>query len=106
MCIATRPPFNSALLYDKTGHAAAEQQRPSIVTPAARSPAAIAKQTTGRTPDGLPVHSFRTLLADLATLTRNTLATAGAPDAPFTLTTRPTPIQQKAFTLLGLPGTQ
>ena len=94
------------MLYDETDHAAAEQQRPSIVTPAARSPAAIAKQTTGRTPDGLPVHSFRTLLADLATLTRNTLATAGAPDAPFTLTTRSTPIQQKAFTLLGLPGTQ
>lgn len=49
------------------------------------------------------MHSFRTLLADLATLTRNTLATAAAPDAPFTLTTRPTPTQHKTFTLLGLP---
>jgi hypothetical protein len=41
---------------------------------AERSRAAVTKQTTGRTQDGLPVHSFRTLLADLATLTRNTLA--------------------------------
>ena len=28
------------------------------------------KQTTGRSDDGLPVHSFRTLLADLATYSR------------------------------------
>ena len=56
-----------------------------------------------RTPDGLPVHSFHTLLADLATLARNTVVTANAPDHPFTILTRPTPIQQKAFDLLGLP---
>ncbi|HEU0216861.1 MAG TPA: transposase [Stellaceae bacterium] len=94
------------MLYDETDKAAAEALRPSIVAKAERSPAARAKQTTGRTADGLPVHSFRTLLADLATLTRNTLATAAAPNAPFTLTTRPTPIQHKTFTLLGLAGTQ
>jgi len=94
------------MLYDDTDKAAAEAQRPSVVAKAERSPAALAKQTTGRTADGLPVHSFRTLLADLATLTRNTLATATAPDASFTLTTRPTPIQHKAFALLGLASTQ
>src|SRR6185312_2657101 len=73
---------------------------------AERSPAAVTKQTTGRTEDGLPVHSFRTLLADLATLTRNTLVTAIAPEQPFTLTARPTPLQQKARDLLGLSRTQ
>ena len=91
------------MLYDDADRAAAEAGRTSIVAKAQRSPAAVTKQTTGRTEDGLPVHSFRSLLADLATLTRNTVVTALAPDHPFTLTTRPTPIQQKAFDLLGLP---
>jgi hypothetical protein len=78
----------------------------SVVAKAERSPAAVTKQTTGRTEDGLPVHSFRTLLDDLATLTRNTLVTAIAPEQPFTLIARPTPIQQKARDLLGLSRTQ
>jgi hypothetical protein len=94
------------LLYDDTDKEAAEALRASVVAKAERSPAAVTKQTTGRTEDGLPVHSFRTLLDDLATLTRNTLVTAGVPDQPFTITTRPTPIQQRAFALLGLAGTQ
>jgi len=94
------------MLYDDTDKDAAEVQRSSIVAKAERSPAAVTKQTTGRTEDGLPVHSFRTLLEDLATLTRNTLVTAIAPEQPFTLTARPTPIQQKARDLLGLSRTQ
>ena len=81
-------------------------QRSSVVAKAGRSPAAVIKQTTGRTDDGLPVHSFRTLLADLATLTRNTLVTAIARKQPFTVTARPTPIQQKTRDLLGLSRTQ
>src|SRR6267378_1687224 len=94
------------MLYDDTDKDAAEAQRASVVAKAERSPAAITKQTTGRTDDGLPVHSFRTLLDDLATLTRNTLVTAIAPEQPFTLTARPTPVQQKARDLLGLSRTQ
>jgi hypothetical protein len=54
------------------------------------------------TPDGLPVHSFRSLPADLATLARNTITTAITPLLPLTVLTGPTPIQQKAFDLLGL----
>ena len=54
------------------------------------------------TPDGLPVHSFRTLLADLATMARNTIITAINPNYPLTVVTRPTPVQQKAFDLLGI----
>ena len=52
--------------------------------------------------DGLPVHSFQSLLADLATLTRNEAVTALAPDHVLTLYARPTPIQQQAFALLGI----
>ena len=48
------------------------------------------------------MHSFRTLLADLATLARSTIVTAIAPLSPLTVVTRPTPVQQKAFDLLGL----
>jgi hypothetical protein len=90
------------MLYDDADQEAAAAARASIVAKAERSPSAIAKQTTGRTPDGLPVHSLASLLADLATLTRNTMLSALAPEHPFTLTTRPTPIQNKAFELLGL----
>jgi hypothetical protein len=79
------------MLYDDADKDAGEAQRSSIVAKAERSPAAVTKQTTGRTEDGLPVHSFRTLLDDLATLTRNTLVTAIAPQQPFTLIARPTP---------------
>jgi hypothetical protein len=49
------------------------------------------------------VHGFRSLLADLATLARNTITTAISPHYPLTVLTRPTPVQQKAFALLGLP---
>ena len=94
------------MLYDDTDKELAEAQRASAVAKAERSPAAVTKQTTGRTEDGLPVHSFRTLLADLATLTRNTLVTAIDPERPFTLTARPTALQQKALDLLGLARTQ
>jgi hypothetical protein len=94
------------MLYDDTDKDAAEAQRVSVVAKAERSPAAIAKQTTGRTQEGLPVHSFRTLLTDLATLTRNTLVTAIDPERSFTVTARPTPLQQKALDLLGLVRTQ
>jgi hypothetical protein len=90
------------MLFHDTDRDAAEVQRNGPVAKAERSPAAIAKQTTGVTPDGLPVHSFSSLLADLATLARNTVTTAINPHRPFTLLTRPTPIQQKAFDLLGL----
>jgi DDE family transposase len=88
------------LLFDETDKDAAEALRASIVAQAQRSPAAVAKQTTGMTPDGLPVHSFRTLLADLATLTRNTVVTAVTPDYPLTVTARPTPVQRRALELL------
>ena len=91
------------MLYDDDDKEAAEALRDSPVAKAERSPSALAKRATGRAPDGVPVHSFQSLLADLATLARNTVLTAIAPDRPFTLLTRPTPVQQKAFDLLAVP---
>ena len=90
------------MLFDDTDKDAADALRASIVAPAQRSPAAVSKQTTGLTEDGLPVHSFRSLLGDLATLARNTITTAITPDDPLTVLTRPTPVQHKAFALLGI----
>jgi hypothetical protein len=90
------------MLFDDTDPDEAEARRRSVVAQAQQSKAAIKKQTTGMTPDGLPVHSFRTLLADLATLARNTIITAITPLHSLIVMTRPTPIQQKAFDLLGL----
>jgi hypothetical protein len=90
------------LLYDETDHAAAAASRATIVAKAGRSPAAIAKQTTGRTPDGLPVHSFHSLLADLAAYARIDATTALNENYVFTLYSRPTPVQQRAFELLAV----
>jgi transposase len=90
------------MLFDDADKQAVEALRSSVVAQAQRSKAAVTKQTTGMTPDGLPVHSFHTLLADLATMARNTITTAINPLYPLTVVTRPTPVQQKAFDLLGI----
>ncbi|NJO32695.1 MAG: hypothetical protein HC869_05695 [Rhodospirillales bacterium] len=55
-----------------------------------------------RTEDGLPVLSFQGLLAELATLTRNITATRLNDEHELILYARPTPIQTKAFDLLGV----
>jgi len=78
----------------------AARQRTSPVAAARVSPAARAKAASKRTADGQPVHSFATLLADLANLTRNTVRFDNA--LPVTVLSRPTPVQQRAFQLLGL----
>jgi Transposase DDE domain len=94
------------MLFDDADKETAEALRTSVVAQAQRSPAAVQKQTTGRTPDGLPVHSFQSLLADLATVARNTITTAITPNYPLTVVTRPTIIQHKAFQLLGVNCSQ
>ena len=88
------------MMFDDHDRAAGEALRPSPVAKAQPSPAAKRKARTKRTDDGLPVHSFQTLLADLATLTRNTVRFASAPTMALLAT--PTQIQQRAFDLLGL----
>jgi hypothetical protein len=90
------------MLFDDTEKNAAEELRTSIVAQVQGSSAAIKKQAAGLTDDGLPMHSFRSLLAELATLARNTITIAITPNHPLTVLTKPTPIQKKAFDLLGV----
>jgi hypothetical protein len=85
------------LLFDDEDHEAAQGQRPSMVAPAQRSASARDKAATQQTADGLPVHSFRTLLADLAMLTRNRVRVG---EQAFDMLATPTAVQQRAFELL------
>jgi hypothetical protein len=88
------------MLFDDHDRPAGEALRPSPVAKAQPSPAARRKAKTKRTDDGLPVHSFRSLLADLATLTRNTVRFGRA--ASFNVLATPTQIQRRALELLGV----
>ena len=89
------------LLFDDHDREAGARQRSSVVRPAQRSPAAQAKAASKRTADDLPVHSFRGLLAELGTLTANTMQMA-QDGATFTLQTQPTAVQQRCFELLAV----
>ncbi|HSO42177.1 MAG TPA: IS1634 family transposase [Rhodospirillales bacterium] len=88
------------ILFDDHDRAATE--RTSIVAPAERSPAARRKVATRRTDDGLPVHSFRSLLDDLATLCLNKLSLPSNPNYRFSMPTASTPLQARALELLGV----
>jgi hypothetical protein len=90
------------MLFEDDDRAAGEALRPSVVAPAQRSPRAHRKLETKRTEDGLPVHSFQTLLRDLATLAKNTIQPKAAGAVTFEQLTQPTPLQQRAFELLGV----
>jgi transposase len=90
------------LLFEDHDKEAAKLRRESVVKPAQRSEAADLKAGTKHNHDGLPVHSFRSLLSDLATLTLNQIQTGNASVPSFNKLTNPTPIQKKAFSLLGL----
>lgn len=74
--------------------------RPNPVQPAVRSTAATSKARKKRTQNGDPVHSFRSLLADLATIAANRIQPKEAGIPPFDMITTPTPLQQRAFDLL------
>jgi len=83
---------------DKPGAAA---KRADPVAAAQRSDQALTKAARKRTPEDTPVHSFTSLLADLATLCANQIQPAD--DMPaFTMPTSPTPLQRRAFELLDL----
>ena len=88
------------ILFDDHDPVAAQSQRRSPVSKARVSPAARRTAAVKRTDDGHPVHSFRTLLADLATVTRNTVRLGK--DLCATLLATPTPLQQHVFDLIGI----
>jgi DDE family transposase len=90
------------ILFDDDDPAAAEAARPSVVAPAQRSPRAQRKAITKLTADETPVHSFHTLLSDLATVAKNRILPNTKDPLPFDLITTPTPLQQRAFDLLGV----
>lgn len=92
------------MLFDDHDRAAAETARTSPVAKAKVSKAAQRKASTQRVNVGdgetQPVHSFRTLLADLATLTRNTVCFGG--QKMLTVQATATPVQRRALGLLGV----
>lgn len=95
------------MLFDDDDKEAAEAQRRSIVGPAQRSDSAKRKDAAKRTEADEPVHSFQTLLDDLATLTKNRVrpsghASAAGNAAEFYMLATPTDIQQHALDLLDI----
>ena len=77
--------------------------RTDPVAPPERSDVARAKERDKRTPDGLRVGSFPSLMAELATLARNRVIPAGlGEEAAFNKLTEPTPLQARAFELIGV----
>ncbi len=75
-----------------------------LVASARRSTSALAKASSHQLADGSQVHSFRSLLANLATLTKNTVRVPNS-SATFDKLTNPTPLQERALQLLSLRAT-
>lgn len=89
------------ILFDDDQKELAQKMRESIVAPAQRSPSALRKAK--RTEEDGPVHSFRTLLQDLATITKNRVRPRGVEAELDIVITTPTPHQRRALDLLGVP---
>jgi hypothetical protein len=90
------------ILFDDHDRPAAQAARRSVVAPARPSPAAQRKARTKRTDDDLPVESFHDLLQNLSTIVRNTVRPTNTDLPVFSKVTHPTPLQQRAFELLGI----
>jgi hypothetical protein len=90
----------SPILFEDDDKEAAERARRSVVAPAERSDSAKAKVAEKRTADDFPVHSFQTLLSDLATLTKNYMRAKIEGSPTFIQYTTPTRLQERAFKLL------
>ena len=93
------------MLFEEEERELAEALRESVVAPAIRTPSARRKAASKRSEDGLPVHSFQTLLSDLRTIAKNRIHPVSQNDSgafAFDLITKPTPLQRKALDLLGV----
>jgi transposase len=90
------------ILFDDDDKARAQAARKSVVAPAQRSASAKLKAFTKQTADGMKVHSFQTLIGDLATIVKNRIQPADKNLAVFDMLTQPTVIQQRALDLLGV----
>ena len=89
------------ILFTDNDKPAAAAKRADPVAPAQRSDQALSKAARKRTHDDDPVHSFTSLLADLATICANHIQPTNDL-AAFTMITTPTPLQRRAFELLGV----
>jgi hypothetical protein len=94
------------ILFDDEDPTAAAGERASIVAPAQPSLAALRKRASKLTADGGPVHSFQSLLRDLATCTLNEITTTLNDAYRFALVATPTPTQAQAFNLLDVDPTR
>jgi transposase len=90
------------LLFDDHDKEEAKSVRSSVVAPAQRSAAALRKAATRKTHDGIAVHSFQTLLGDLATIVRNRIQPKDKKIPAFDMLTTPTALQRRAFALLSV----
>lgn len=90
------------ILFHDSDLATARAERPSPVAKTEPSEAAKTKKATKRASDGQRVMSFASLIAHLATFVRNTVRVPSRPEHPFTLYSKPTPLQEAAFSLLKL----
>jgi hypothetical protein len=90
------------LLFHDTDLEAAREQRRSPVAPTEPSAAVKSKKAIKRNANGDRVHSFAGLIDHLGTMTRNTMRMPLAKKHRFTLLSKSTPLQEAAFTLLGL----
>jgi transposase len=93
------------MLFKDDDPAGATALRDSPVAPAMRSRSAQAKASTKVSADHMPVHSFATLMEDLATVTANRIQPRDTDLDSFVMITKPTPLQQRAFELLGVSPT-
>ena len=89
------------ILFDDHDKSTEESKGKSVVAPAQRSDSALRKAAEQYTEDGLPIHSFQTLLADLATITKNHIASEES-SLEFDRITRPTRLQKRALDLLNV----
>lgn len=90
------------MLFDDDEKAIGDALRRSVVAPAQRSPRALSKAASKRTRAGHRVHSFQTLLADLATIAKHRIQPRLPGAGTFEKVTRPTPLQKRALRLLRL----
>ena len=91
------------ILFEEDDPVGAQQLRESIVERAQRSKSARKKAGSKQTPKGEPIHSFQSLLSDLATIVSSTVQPKQLSMACFDKVTQPTPVQQRAFELLEVP---
>ena len=94
------------LLFQDDDPAAARAQRNTPVEPAEVSERAQRKADTKTTAEGFPVHSFPTLLADLANLVLNRVRLPTREQTAITIATEPSKLQHRAFDLLGVDPQQ